>query len=87
MNTITVTDKIKTSIRCALSAVAFASAESVFFYLDDHLGLIDEEYHQCLFPEDEFGGIIYDSTVYSKIEAAIMAEINHQLNYEESKLL
>lgn len=79
MNKITITDKIKDSIRDALSADAKATAESVFFYIDEHLGLIDEEYHQCLFPEDEFGGIIYDSAVYSKIEAAIMREINQQI--------
>lgn len=80
MNNITVTDKIKDSIRDALSADVEATAESVFFYLDEHLGLIDEEYHQCIFPGDEFGGIIYDVTLHNKIEAAVMAEINHQLS-------
>ncbi len=79
MNAIIVTDKIKSSIQAILSADTKATAESVFFYLDDQLGLIDEEYHQCIFPGDEFGGVIYDVNLHNKIETAIMAEINHQI--------
>lgn len=79
-----VTDKIKNSIHDLIHNKYESDAEAIYFYLDEHLGLIDEEYNQCLFPEDGFGGIIYDSVAYLKIEAAIMSEINQQLN-ETSK--
>ena len=77
---IEVPNKIKEAIQNLIMNEGDTCPDVIFFILDDTLGLIDEEYYQCLFPEDEFGGVIYDSAAYKIIETSVYAEINKQLN-------
>lgn len=74
-----ITVKIKENIHNLIHNDKEYSPETIFFLLDDHLGLIDEEYYQCIFPEDEYGGVMYDSNAYAQIEALIFSEIKQQL--------